>query len=131
MFDFMTKLFRLISYSFDATTRTLVGFTIDLVIVLASNYNELMRWIFILGACSLNQCTPSPLPPPHFHPLNINNDINIDYIYDVFCISQYIRPIFLGLSRLTDSAVLGGVAEVVSSNLTVGHKIFFSIYRHS
>ena len=35
------------------------------------------------------------------------------------------------LVEVTDSAVLGGVAEVVSSNLMLGHKIFFSIYRHS
>ena len=48
-----------------------------------------------------------------------------------------IRTIFSGvvsiaqLVEVTDSAVLGGVAEVVSSNPTVGHKIFFSIYRHS
>ena len=47
------------------------------------------------------------------------------------------RTIFFGfvsiaqLVQVTDSAVLGGVAEVVSSNPTVGHKIFFSIFRHS
>ena len=35
------------------------------------------------------------------------------------------------LVEVTDSAVLGGVADVVSSIPTVGHKIFFSIYRHS
>ena len=36
------------------------------------------------------------------------------------------------LLEVTESAVLGGVAEVVSSNPTVGViKIFFSIYRHS
>ena len=65
-------------------------------------------------------------------------------IYDVYCISQYLyqrysNNLFLGggvvsiaqLVEVTDSAVLGGVAEVVSSNPTVGHKIFFSIYRHS
>ena len=45
-----------------------------------------------------------------------------------------IRTIVLGvvsiaqLVEVTDSAVLGGVAKVVSSNPTVGHKIFFSIY---
>ena len=31
------------------------------------------------------------------------------------------------LAEVTDSAVLGGVAEVVSSSPKVGHKIFFSI----
>ena len=42
-----------------------------------------------------------------------------------------IRTIFLGvvsiaqLVEVTDSAVLGGVAEVVSSNPTVGHKNIF------
>ena len=30
-----------------------------------------------------------------------------------------------------DSAVLGGVVEVVSANPTVGHTNFFSIFRHS
>ena len=60
-----------------------------------------------------------------------------------------IRTIFLGvisiakLVKVTDSAVLGGVAEVVSSNPRwvkkyfsafsgiIDHKIFFSIYGHS
>ena len=47
-------------------------------------------------------------------------------IYDVYCICQYLyqrlRTIFFGvvsiaqLVEVTDSAVLGGVAEVVSSN---------------
>ena len=35
------------------------------------------------------------------------------------------------LVEVTDSAVLGGVAEVVSLNPTLGHEIFFSIYPHS
>ena len=48
-----------------------------------------------------------------------------------------IRTIFFGivsteqLVEVKDSAVLGGVVEVVSWNPMVGHKIFFSIYRHS
>ena len=48
-----------------------------------------------------------------------------------------IRTIFFGvvsiaqLIEVTDSAVLGGVIEVVSSIPTVGHKIVFSISRHS
>ena len=48
-----------------------------------------------------------------------------------------IRAIFFGivstaqLVEVKDSAVLGGVVEVVSSNGMVGHKLFFSIYRHS
>ena len=52
------------------------------------------------------------------------------------CISA-IRKIFFGvvpilqLVEVADSAVLGGVVEVVSSIPTVGHKILFSIYRHS
>ena len=47
-----------------------------------------------------------------------------------------IRTIFIGvvlkaqLVEVTDSAVLGGVVEVVSSIPAVGHKIFFSIFRH-
>ena len=63
-------------------------------------------------------------------------------IYDVYCISQYlyisaIRTISFGVVSIaqpvevTDSAVLGGVAEVVSSNPRWAIKIFFSIYRHS
>ena len=48
-----------------------------------------------------------------------------------------IRTIFFGvvsiaqLVEVTDSAVVGGVVEVVSSIPAVGHKIFFSIFRHS
>ena len=48
-----------------------------------------------------------------------------------------IRTIFFGvvsiaqLVEVTDSAVLGGVAEVVSSNLRWVIKICFSFYRHS
>ena len=50
---------------------------------------------------------------------------------DVYCISSALRTIFFGvvsivqLVEVTDSAVLGGVAEVVSSNPTVGHKNIF------
>ena len=39
------------------------------------------------------------------------------YIYGVVSIAQ--------LVEVTDNAVLGGVAEVVSSNLAVGHKNIF------
>ena len=57
-------------------------------------------------------------------------------IYDVYCISQYLyqrhsNNLFLPvvsiaqLVLVTDSAVLGGVAEVVSSNPTLGHKNIF------
>ena len=60
-------------------------------------------------------------------------------IDDVCCISRipisalFEQSIFGVVSiaqsvEVTDSAVLGGAAEVVSSN---PHKIFFSIYRHS
>ena len=48
-----------------------------------------------------------------------------------------IRTIFFGvvsiaqLVEVTDSAMLDGVVEVVSSIPAVGHKIFFSIFRHS
>ena len=35
------------------------------------------------------------------------------------------------LVEVTDSAVLGGVVEVVSSIPTMGHKIVFSIFRLS
>ena len=55
-------------------------------------------------------------------------------LYYIYCSS---RTIFFGvvsiaqLVEVKDSAVLGGVVEVLSSNPTVGHKIFFSIYRHT
>ena len=62
-------------------------------------------------------------------------------LYDVNCISRYLYQCYSNnlfgdvsiaqLVEVKDSAVLGGVVEVVSSNPTVGHKIFFSIYRHS
>ena len=66
-------------------------------------------------------------------------------IYDVYCISQYLyqcysNNLFFGGGgvvsiaqsvEVTDSAVLGGVAEVVSSNPSSAIKIFFSIFRHS
>ena len=62
-------------------------------------------------------------------------------IYDVYCISRYLYQCYSNnlyglvsiaqLVEVKDSAVLGGVVEVVSSNPTVGHKIFFSIYRLS
>ena len=48
-----------------------------------------------------------------------------------------IRTIFYGVVSIaqsvevTDSTVLGGVAEVVSSNPSWAIKIFFSIFRHS
>ena len=48
-----------------------------------------------------------------------------------------VRTIFFGVVSIaqsvevTDSAVLGGVAEVVSSNPSWAIKIFFSIFRHS
>ena len=35
------------------------------------------------------------------------------------------------LVEVTESALLGGVVEIVSSIPMVGHKIFFSIFRHS
>ena len=56
-------------------------------------------------------------------------------IYDVYCISQYLYQRYSNnlfgvvsiaqLVEVTDSAVLGSVAEVVSSNPTVGHKNIF------
>ena len=55
--------------------------------------------------------------------------------YDVHCISQYLYQRYshnlfgvvsiAQLVEVTDSAVLGGVAEVVSSNPAVGHKNIF------
>ena len=61
--------------------------------------------------------------------------------YDVYCNSRYLyqcysNNLFWGcldseLVTVTDSAVLGGVVEAVSSISAVGHKIFFSIFRHS
>ena len=62
-------------------------------------------------------------------------------IYDVYCNSQYLyqrcsNNLFGAVSiaqlvEVTDSAELGDVAEDLSLNSTVGHKIFFSIFRHS
>ena len=66
--------------------------------------------------------------------------ISKNSIDDVYCISRYLYQRYSNiigvvsiahLVEMTDSAVLGGVAEVVSSNPMVGHKIFFSIYQHS
>ena len=71
----------------------------------------------------------------------IDVDIRKNSIYDVYCISRYLYQCYLNnlfwvvsiaqLVEVTDSAVLGGVVEVVSSIPTVGHKIFFSVFRHS
>ena len=77
-------------------------------------------------------------------------DIRKNSVYDVYCIGRYLCQcysniffffFFFGggggggggvsiaqLVKVTDSAVLGGVAEVVSSIPALGHKIFFSIY---
>ena len=59
-------------------------------------------------------------------------------IYDVYCISQYLYQRYsnnllwvVSIAQsveVTDSAVLGGVAEVVSSNPSWAIKIFFSIF---
>ena len=57
---------------------------------------------------------PSPLPTA---------DFGRTIFYGVVSIAQ--------LVEVTDSSVLGGVAEIVGSNPRVCHKIFFSIYRHS
>ena len=68
--------------------------------------------------------------------------IRMNSVYDVYCISQYLyqrysNNLFFGVVSIaqsvevTDSAVLGGVAEVVSSNPRWAIKIFFSIFRHS
>ena len=61
--------------------------------------------------------------------------------YDVYCMSQYLyqrysNNLFGVVSiaqsvEVTDSAVLGGVAEAVSSNPSWAIKIFFSIFQHS
>ena len=68
-------------------------------------------------------------------------DIRKNSIYDVYCIGRYLYQCYLNnlsgvvsvaqLVEVTDSAVLGGVVEVVSSIPAVDHKIFFSIFRHS
>ena len=65
-------------------------------------------------------------------------DIRKNAIYDVYCISRYLYQCHSNnlfgvgsiaqLVEVTDSAVLGGVAEVVSLIAVMGHKIFFSIY---
>ena len=61
-------------------------------------------------------------------------DIRKNSVYDVYCISRYLyqcysNNLFRGcldgaVGKVTDSAVLGGVVEVVSSIPAVGHKIF-------
>ena len=59
------------------------------------------------------------------------------YIYIANTYISAIRTIFFGVVSIAqsvevpDSAMLGGVAEVVSSNPRWAIKIFFSIYRHS
>ena len=60
--------------------------------------------------------------------------ISKNSIDDVYCISRYLYQRYSNnlfgvvsiaqLVEVTDSAVLGVVAEVVSPNPTVGHKIF-------
>ena len=40
-------------------------------------------------------------------------------------VSILLRNLYNSLKTIKESAVLGGVAEVENSNLTVGHKIFF------
>ena len=59
-------------------------------------------------------------------------------IYDVYCNSQYLyqrcsNNLFWVVSiaqlvEVMNSAELGGVAEVLSLNSTIGHKIFFSAF---
>ena len=61
--------------------------------------------------------------------------ISKNSIDDVYCISRYLYQRYSNnlfwfisiaqLEEVTDIAVLGGVADVMSSNPTVGHKIFF------
>ena len=59
----------------------------------------------------------------------------LSVFYNIYI--QCIRTIFFGVVSIaqsvevTDSAVLGGVAEIVSSNPSWAIKIFFSIFRHS
>ena len=65
-------------------------------------------------------------------------DIRKNSIYDVYCISRYLYQFysnnfwgFVSIAQLVevmDSALLGGVVEVVSLIPAVGHKIFFSIF---
>ena len=60
-------------------------------------------------------------------------DIRKNSIYDVYCISRYLYQCYLKILfwvvliaqsvEVTDSALLGGVVEVVSSIPAVGHKI--------
>ena len=64
--------------------------------------------------------------------------ISKNSIDDVYCISRYLYQRYSNnlygvvsmaqLVEVTDSAVLGGFAEVVSSNLTVDDKISFSFF---
>ena len=63
-------------------------------------------------------------------------DIRKNSIYDVYCINRYLYQCYSNnlfgvvsiaqLVKVTDSAVLGGVVEVVSSIPAVGHKISFN-----
>ena len=60
-------------------------------------------------------------------------------LYDVYYISRYLCQCYANnlfgvvsiaqLLEVKDCAALGGDVEVVSSNPTVGDKIFFNIYR--
>ena len=55
------------------------------------------------------------------------------YIYIIYTIRTiFFRVVSIAqLVKVTDSEVLGGVVEVVSSIPAVGVKILFSIFRHS
>ena len=59
----------------------------------------------------------------HKEELNIRRVLHFEQFLGVVSIAQ--------LVEVVDSAVLGGVVEVASSIPTVGHKIFFTTYRHS
>ena len=67
----------------------------------------------------------------HKKELNIRRVCISRYLYQNYSNNLFGVVSIAQLVEVTDSAVLGGVAEVVSSNPTVGHKIFFSNYRHS
>ena len=56
----------------------------------------------------------------------ITSDLYQRYSNNLFWVVSIAQSV-----EVTDSAVLGGVAEVVSSNPSWAIKIFFSIFRHS
>ena len=73
----------------------------------------------------------------YFHLYPLDSDALRRTQYTTFTALSVLLEHFFGelshsaVAEVTDSAVLGGVVDVVSSNLSQGKIIFFRIYRHS